>query len=95
MPKQRTLDWAKNVLIDSTNVKDIEQALTVISEASADLEERPLLQDASIFGKLLELYTTTYSSGQAPKELLRSIGNLVSDNGKVSRHCSFYVLVLY
>lgn len=81
--EERTpLERAVVELNTSNNDLDIEQALTTISDASANLELRGSLQDASIFARLLDIYTTTYSTRQPPRTLLRCIGNLVSDNGK-------------
>lgn len=76
------LERAVGELNTSNNDLDIEQALTTISDATANLELRGSLQDAFTFARLLDIYATTYTTRQPPRTLFRCIGNLVSDNGK-------------
>lgn len=76
-----SLERAKSELLFSKDTADVEHGLASISEASANLELRPFLQEETLFERLLEIYATTYATKEPPKELLRSIGNLVSDNG--------------
>ena len=77
-----SIERATSELLASNDTAEIERALVPVSEASASLEQRSFLQDAALFERLLDIYVTTYSAKEPPKELLRCIGNLVSDNGK-------------
>ena len=76
------LERAKSELWSSDDTSQIEPALASISEASADLELRSILQSSLLFERLLELYRIILTSDKPPpRTLFRSIGNLVSDNG--------------
>lgn len=77
----QSLERVKADLISLNNTADIEQALEIISNASASLDTRESLQDVTLFERLLDIYATTCSVGKPSRHLLRSIGNLVSDNG--------------
>ena len=74
------LEQAVRQLSASEEPGAVEDALATISQASANLDVRPYLQDTSLFETLLHLYATVYAR-EPPSDLLRCVGNLVSDNG--------------
>lgn len=76
------LERAKSELVFSDNALDVEQALASIATASANLEQRASLQDEALFDRLIEILAGCVLETKPPRDLLRCIGNLLSDNGR-------------